>query len=79
MVHQIFSGLMLAAALSGPPLLDLTGCEAADVEARSDGQVLVIVWRCPDGQAWAVRYQATGVRPALHVKPAPSPAPKGTP
>jgi len=66
---------LLIIALVQVPVIDLTGCEAADVSARSDGQVLVLVWRCPDGQAWAVRYQATGARPALLAKPAPSPTP----
>lgn len=56
-------------------LIDLTGCEAADITSRADGQVVVILWTCPDQQSWSVRYQATGARPALLAKPAPSPTP----
>lgn len=56
-------------------LLDLTGCDAVDITSRSDGQVVVIVWICPDARSWAVRYEATGARPALLAKPAPSPSP----
>ena len=62
--------------LAEQPLLDLTGCEAADAQAAENGSVITILWRCPGGEAWRVLYKAVGVRPVTLAKPVPSPMPK---
>ena len=76
----VIAGLVLFAApgAAEQPILDLTGCvPAGDVQASPDGNILVVLWECPGGRGWWVRYVAVGSRAAIMAKPAPTP--KGTP